>query len=465
MRIQINFFFYLFIHNCLKINAIILDPTQYESIQYATSLISTGLMDYYNGLDYGQTIGKFVYPYYWWQSGAAWGSILDYSFYMKNNTFDKILNQALLFQVGDNWDYMPANETLTEGNDDQAFWGFTVMAAAERNFTNSVTPQEEPRAQWLYLAQAVYSRILNRWDTNYCGGGLRWQIFTFNNGYDYKNSVSNGGLFVLAARLARFTNNDTYVETADMVWDWMTQVNLITENHQHNWLFVHDGINIANCSKILGYQWTYNQALFLVGSAYLYNYTNDEKWLVRVEHLLNSSIVFFDKNNVLYEASCENNGNCNNDQRSFKAYFARFLGLTSILVPSTYERIRTLLLSSADAAADSCSGGIDGYTCGMNWRNHSYDGSWGLGEQMSALEIIQNLLVADRPAPYTSSSFLTNDEDVNNTVTPVTPWDFQNPKDEQQQTLKVGTKGKVGAGIITSLVGLTMGSVSYWLVL
>lgn len=70
--------------------------------------------------------------------------------------------------------------------------------------------------------------MASRWDTQYCGGGLRWQIFSWNNGYDYKNSVSNAALFHIAARLARYTGNQTYVDWAVKVFDWMESINLVT---------------------------------------------------------------------------------------------------------------------------------------------------------------------------------------------------------------------------------------------
>ncbi|ODQ76852.1 hypothetical protein LIPSTDRAFT_102095 [Lipomyces starkeyi NRRL Y-11557] len=37
--------------------------------------------------------------------------------------------------------------------------------------------------------------MAGRWDTSTCNGGLRWQIFESNSGYDYKNTISNAGLF------------------------------------------------------------------------------------------------------------------------------------------------------------------------------------------------------------------------------------------------------------------------------
>ena len=128
---------------------------------------------------------------YWWLTG--------------DSTYNNLVIEAMLyplknvimlmssFQVGENDDYMPANQTHSEGNDDQCFWALAAMSAAELNFPNP--PSDKP--QWLALAQAVFNEQWSRWDTQNCGGGLRWQIFPFNSGYDYKNSISNGCLFHL----------------------------------------------------------------------------------------------------------------------------------------------------------------------------------------------------------------------------------------------------------------------------
>ncbi|ODV60979.1 glycoside hydrolase family 76 protein [Ascoidea rubescens DSM 1968] len=410
-------------------------------------------MDYYNGLEYGQVIGMFSDPYYWWQSGGAWGSMIDYWFYMENDTYNDVLKQALLYQVGDNWDYIPANQSTTEGNDDQGFWGLVVMAAVERNFTNPA--EDEP--QWLYLAQAVFNKMAFNWDTESCYGGLRWQIFQWNSGYDYKNSVSNGCLFQIGARLARYTGNDTYLEWCDLIWDWMVDINFITTE---NWWFVYDGATIGddNCSTTVKLQWTYNQGLMLGGCAYLYDYTGEEKWLNRTQRLLDSSVVFFNNsNNIMFEAACQNAGTCNTDQKSFKAYFSRFLGLTAKLVPQTYDQIMSYLVPSALGAAQSCSGGTDGKTCGINWFHPGWDGNWGLGEQMSALEVIQNLNVINRPAPYTANTGGSSIGDPSAGVNDL--------HGSAESELSLSTKDHVGAAIITAVVGLSLICGSVWLII
>ncbi|KAK9452010.1 glycosyl hydrolase family 76-domain-containing protein [Limtongia smithiae] len=381
-----------------QVNAINIDITDAASIKHAAFVFSHGVMSYYNGNTSGGTIGKFVSPYYWWQAGAAWGSILDYYVYTGDETYNKQLSEAVLANVGPSWNFMPTTETTTEGNDDQAFWGFVSMAAAERNFTNP--PSDKP--QWLALSQAVFDSMIARWDNSTCGGGLRWQIFELNNGYNYKNTVSNGGLFLLAARLARYTGdaNSTYGDWAEKVWDWVVDTNLLDlENY-----YVYDGMTVTDCTDIVGYQWTYNAAMFLAGSAYMYNHTEDSIWQQRIEGLMSSLDIFF-SNGVMTEVACERNNQCNTDERSFKAYFARFMGLTAILAPFTYDRLMGYLQTTVtNGLAQSCVGGSDGVTCGTTWLVQGWDGTWGLGQEMSALEVVQNLLVSQVPAPYTQGA-------------------------------------------------------------
>ncbi|KAH3675453.1 hypothetical protein WICMUC_002742 [Wickerhamomyces mucosus] len=433
-----------------RVNAIWLYLDNLSSIQEVTGLIADGLMDYYTGDQYGNAVGMFANPYYWWEAGGAWGSMIDYWFYMQNDTYLNVTMDALLAQVGDDWNFIPLNQSTTEGNDDQGFWGIAVMAAAERNFPNP--PAGQP--QWLYLAQAVFNTMASRWDDANCDGGLRWQIFEWNSGYNYKNSVSNGCLFHIGARLARYTGNTSYVEWCEKIYDWMAGTGLVYESSY--WYFVYDGASITdNCTAITKLQWTYNQGLLLAGSAYLYNFTGEEIWHTRVKYFLNSSSVFFN-HSIMYEAACQPSQNCNNDQRTFKAYFSRFLGLTAQLVPDVYDEIYSLIYASAGAASNSCSGGYDGHTCGLDWSHSGWDQWYGLGEQMSALEAMQNVRIRDRPAPYTNSTGGTSQGD-GAAGTYVSPSNLS--------PLVIDGGDRAGAAIITCIIGFTIIGSATWILI
>ena len=221
------------------------------------------MMKYYTGNETGGIPGNLPAPYYWWEAGAMFGTLIDYWYYTGDPTYNAVTTQALQFQVGPDNDYMTPNQTKTEGNDDQGFWGLAAMSAAEAKFPDP--PTDQPG--WLALAQAVFNSQAMRWDTTTCGGGLRWQIFAFNNGYDYKNAISNGCFFNLGARLAVYTGNQTYADWAEKTWDWVTEIGLVSSQYM-----VYDGSDDKlNCSQLDHQQWTYNAGVYLHGAANMYN--------------------------------------------------------------------------------------------------------------------------------------------------------------------------------------------------
>lgn len=295
---------------------------------------------------------------------------------------------------------MPPNQTVTEGNDDQGFWGMAVLSAAETNFQNP--PDDKP--QWLALAQAVFNTQAARWETRDCGGGLRWQIFTWNNGYNYKNSISQACFFNIAARLARYTGNQSYAHWAEKTWDWMVATKLLDTRT----FYIYDGMHIENCSRITPYQWTYNAGAFLLGAAAMYNASTTasqaETWRERVDGLLNGSLLFFTgaTKDIMTEVACEPVDLCDLDQQSFKAYLARWMAATTKWAPWTYGRVKPLLEASAVAATSTCTGGDNDRMCGLKWNTRKWDGTTGVGQQMAAMEVILANMIARAPPPVTN---------------------------------------------------------------
>jgi mannan endo-1,6-alpha-mannosidase len=89
---------------------------------------------------------------------------------------------------------------------------------------------------------------------------------------------------------------------------------------------------------------------------------------------------------------------------SFKAYLSRWMAASTKVAPWLYDDIKPYLAASAQAAALSCTGGDDGTTCGTRWWNNGvWDGATGVGQQMSALEVIQSNLI-DRVCPGSRTS-------------------------------------------------------------
>ncbi|RAL58084.1 hypothetical protein DID88_009697 [Monilinia fructigena] len=382
-----------------SVSGLALDTSDPTSIKNAAGTIAYGLMKYYTGnvTNTPDTIAVLPAPYYWWEAGAMWGSMIDYYHYTGDSSYNDVTKQALESQVGPLFDYMMPNHQKDEGNDDQAFWGFATMSAAEKNFPE---PSNTGGFTWVQLTENLWNTQAARWDTSSCGGGLKWQIFSFNNGYTYKNSVSNGAFFQLSARLARYTGNQTYADWAEKVYDWTTKIGLIDAEFN-----VFDGADdTKGCTDPNEITWTYNNAIFLYGSAVMYNHTTDSAWKSRTESFLKASANFFTSDNVMYEQACETVGTCNNDQYSFKAYLSRFMWATTQMAPFTKNTITTYLTKSASAAAGVCTG--DGHACGAKWYTGSSDKILGVGQQMGALEVIQGLLVSSAAPPIVKGQAL-----------------------------------------------------------
>ncbi|TPX14497.1 uncharacterized protein E0L32_005461 [Thyridium curvatum] len=386
------------------VNAYDLDINSPASIKQVAASLTQDLASFYNGDKPGGTPGLLPDPYYWWEAGALMGTFVDYYYYTGDTKYNALTTQGLLFQVGPNNDYMPPNQTWTEGNDDQGFWGMAVMSAAEYKFPDP--PPGKPG--WLALAQAVFNTQVARWESQDCGGGLRWQIFTWNKGFTYKNSISQACFFNVAARLALYTGNQTYADWAEKTWDWMWAVKFI----EHKTYYVYDGADISNnCTDIVPYQFSYNAGAFLLGAAAMYNFTEDaakkEVWRERTSGLLNGTAVFFTgpKKDIMTEVACEPVNRCNVDQQSFKAYLSRWLAATTKWAPWSYDTIKPWLEASAQACVAQCTGGDNGRMCGLRWTdNGKWDGSTGVGQQMAAVEVVLANLIKDSGTPVTDNS-------------------------------------------------------------
>lgn len=162
---------------------------------------------------------------------------------------------------------MPQNQSKNEGNDDQVFWAYTMIAAAEYNFP----PPPDDQPGYLAMTQSVFNQFVKRYqkevEDGICGGGMRWQIYPWLNGWTYKNTASNGGLFHLGARLALFTNNNTYAEWAERAYDWMDNSALLEDDGT-----VNDGMDMTTnppCKEADRNSWTYNYGVMIAGTAYV----------------------------------------------------------------------------------------------------------------------------------------------------------------------------------------------------
>ncbi|KAI5460837.1 glycoside hydrolase [Mariannaea sp. PMI_226] len=419
-------------------------------IRNTAASLAYDLMLLYQGNKTGEIPGILPGPpsegkgdYYWWEGGAMMGTYIDYWKLTGDSSYNDVITEGILHQTGDNRDFMPLNHTASLGNDDQGFWGMTAMLAAESKFPN---PPAD-KAQWLALAQAVWTTQAhpNRHD-KYCGGGLRWQIPFSNSGYNYKNTIANGCFFNLGARLARYTGNETYAKYAEETWDWLWNINYI----DHKTWRVYDGGHVEkNCTDINKATFSYNSAILLQGSAFLYNFTDGDKiWKDRVDNLLDSVLKTFFPKGIAYEASCEpRKGACSTDMLSFKGYVHRWLAVVTQVAPYTKQKILPVLKTSAQAAVKQCTGGESGRACGFYWSDGVYvdtavDKTSGAGERMNMVAAVSSLLIEDAAPPLTNTTGGTSKGDPN----------AGQDSHDVPEPAPITARDRAGAGILTFLI-------------
>jgi mannan endo-1,6-alpha-mannosidase len=434
--------------------ALELDVTDGDSVREVAGTIAYGLMTYYSGNETGDVPGNLPDPYFWWYCGAMFGHLVDYWTLTGDDSYVNQTRQALVHQAGEHRDYNPRNQSLQMGNDDQGFWAMAAMSAAEAGLPD---PEEDDR-QYVPLVQAVVNEYSYRWD-DVCDGGIRWQVHNLGErgGFYYKNTISNGCFFNLAARLGRYTGNSSYLEWAERVWDWVEDTNLITDQYE-----VRDGIQTGEfvgditCDDMDPTQWSYNAGIYLHGAAVMYNASSEDIWLTRVQGLLANIKQFFFVEEAIIERHCEGSQErpCSMDELSFKGYLTRWLAHTSKLVPEVSEEIHEMLVTQAPAAAAICNGvgdeRFDGHpntACSFHWNiTGNSDGIFGVGPQMSALAAIMYTLMPTAPAPVTINTGGTSRDDPTGGRT-----------DRLVEWADITTADRVGAGFVTTiLVGLVL---------
>jgi mannan endo-1,6-alpha-mannosidase len=144
---------------------------------------------------------------------------------------------------------------------------------------------------------------------------------------------------------------------------------------------------------------------------------------------------------------------------SYKAYLTRWMAATTKVAPFTYNKVIAVLQTSAKAAALQCSGSPsdhpNGRMCGLSWSKGAvWDGTYGVGQQMAALEVIQSNLILQSYAPLTNSTGGTSQGD---------PAAGTGSSSEDPTTVKPATKsGRVGAGFLTAAVVIAVVSGLLW---
>ena len=370
--------------------------TSIDSIKSAAGSLANQLAAdyYYTAIATGRTLGTLPDGYNWWEGGAVFDTLIQYAHLTGDTQYNSIVSHGLLAQVGNNNDFAPLNQSAIEANDDQATWALAAMSAAEAQLTNRTEAGIEAD-QWLVLAEKVFNILVQRWDNSTCSGGLRWQIYSFSQGYDYKNTATNAHFFQLASRLARYTGNSTYSNWATSAYDWTKSIGLVDSKFN-----VYDGSLIKNnvCLDISKVQYSHSAGSLISGVAHMYNITSSPKWKTELDGLLNRtlSVFFVNGTKAATEVSCESTSKgCTVDEMAYKGLLGHWLADTMQMAPYTNATISPLFTTTAQAAAAAC----NSTGCSEFWDgNHTgFDGNvtGTIGATLDALSFVQGLLWKD----------------------------------------------------------------------
>ncbi|KAI9154960.1 Mannan endo-1,6-alpha-mannosidase [Paramyrothecium foliicola] len=434
----------------------------------SSSLIAEDLMELYHGKNFSGVPGLLPDPYYWFQSGLLMGSFVDYWRLSGDDQFNELVKEGMLFQASGTENFMPENQTRTIGNDDQCLWALSALLAAENDFPS---PSKD-ELQWLDLAKNTFEdmkvRLDNEGKDSACDGGLRWQIFPFNAGYDYKNTISNGCLLNLGAGLAKATGNSTYSKTAEEQWKWLETVGLIDSKKKA----VYTGISVEDdeCGEPEEVSFSSETAILAQGAAYMYNHVADkilrmqtdgsDTWRERVSLLTDILLSkFFSKDGILEESFCEPEV-CNLDLITMRSFTARTLTHIVELAPFLGDKINPVIKTSGEAAAKQCTRTDSDEPCGFVWTTDKYlvSKSSGVGEQMNALAAISNLLSlpGDKPSEKGSPQESTGGEGSSTDPAEETPTGAGSPPAESTEPSGAGHNAISGMLVLVLVSGVAL---------
>lgn len=163
----------------------------------------------------------------------------------------------------------------------------------------------------------------------------------------------------------------------------------------------------------------------------------------------------------MVEEACENQSppTCDTDMLSFKAFLSRWMAAAAKVAPFITDQVHTALVTSATAAALQCSGGANGRLCGLKWTDGAvWDGTTGVGQQMSALEVIISTQIARTQVPFTNT---TGGTSVGNPNAGAGSVDTTSGLTDEPVT----TGDRAGAGILTVVVIVALVGGIAWMVI
>ncbi|KAJ3416401.1 hydrolase 76 protein [Chytridiales sp. JEL 0842] len=307
----------------------------------------------------------------------------------------------------------PGSTIFGKWNDDILWWAMAALTATEIFGPNAVVdPQglgavdgvgSKTGRPWLEVAARTWNHALEQWDTTTCGGGIYWSrnrnAARLNQRF-YKSSITNAQAIEVAARLYEITKNQTYVEWADRLYDWMKKTVMLPDYS------VLDGVmgddpNSCGPEKLERDLISYTPACMLVGLGQLFVSTKQQKYIDEAHQIFDFTMRQFvdPANNVIIEPVCVPGGPLQTIDckipNGFTLIFYKALGKFHAMTPdpARKKRIEDVIKASARANFETCPDKTN-WNCVRQLspvRDYMYENGTNPRDQFDTMELINAL--------------------------------------------------------------------------
>lgn len=341
-----------------------------KDVEMATSILQN---KFYNNT--WECSEKETNPWYHeniWNAYNTLEVLIDYSLQTKDTSYFSVIRN-----FADN--ECAFNDSKYAGYDDAQWTGIALIKAYQ--LLKNKIYLEKAIELWSYICK-------NSWDSNYCSGGLWWNIEK-----TYKNAITNELFIVFSTMLYFETNEQKYNNWAIKTWEWFKgteMLSLETKNAKVKYL-INDGTN-SNCKNNNGPIWTYNQAVLIGGLVNLWKINKEDIYLETSVQIANSAMDYLTLSDILIERSADGsiNNSLNSDQQQFKGIFCRYISnLEQALPPKNLikRRIHKFLSKNYFNVLNN----YPDYNFGSLWDKKRADGFNAIS-QTSGIDLLLSLL-------------------------------------------------------------------------
>lgn len=268
----------------------------------------------------------------WWNSANAITTLANLSRVSHSTAYLPVFANTLrVAQTG----HDGAAGFLNKYYDDEGWWALAWIDVYDLT----------GEAQYLRIADSIFSNMQLGWENTVCGGGVWWSKDNKN-----KNAIENELFLAVAAALAN-REKDAAKRQGDLAWahkewTWFLNSGMINSNH-----LVNDGLNLsdpAHCRNNYRNTWTYNQGVIL-GALVELNRADPDPNLKKMANAIALAAIkrLVDAHGVLLESARGQNGG---DGPQFKGIFARNLMALNSAFPNL--RYQEFLVANARSVWD-----------------------------------------------------------------------------------------------------------------